>query len=88
VTLYRDYFATDSQKIKLQDVLYQNQRSREEANKEKYDVENIFTNNKNENGVKIDNTTDYTKNVSLVVYKDNIFTKIGKFLKKIFNVKV
>lgn len=56
VSLFKDYFATEKQKEKLEEILIKNETKRQELLKEKYSYENLFKNSKNtENNVVIEN---------------------------------
>ncbi len=48
ILIFRDYFATESQKEKLKQILIENDRKIEEERKEKYKYEDIFKDNKKE----------------------------------------
>ena len=72
ISLFRDYFATEKQKEKLKILLNQNQNIQEQAKREKYNIDNLFKNKKQEN-VKESVTTTQS---AMVKYKKNIFKKI------------
>ncbi len=77
ISLFRDYFATEKQKIILEELLRQNQLRVEKEKIEKYNP-NVFKD-------KI--STQETKekeNVSIVEYKESLFSKFLKKIKAIF----
>ena len=78
--LFRDYWATEKQKIKI--INYHNTQREKMANeiKEKYDPENVFKQRRIEQE-KID---ERKENLSVVEYKENIFKKLFNKIKEIF----
>ena len=80
VSLFRDCFATDKQKEVLRNLLQQNQEKIEIEKYEKYNPNNIFKSQR-QNNIETDNTID---NVVMVEYKDSLFTKIFNKIKCIF----
>lgn len=83
VTLYRDYYATEKQKNLISQILDLNQKNEETEKRIKYNPDNIFNNNKNEdNKIQTLNTT-----TQLVEYKENFFTKFKKFILGLINFK-
>lgn len=48
ISLFRDYFANENQKETLNNLLHQNQVKIESMKREKYNSDNIFSNNKND----------------------------------------
>ena len=77
VYLFKNYFATEVQKEKLNDILKNNLYKEEQLKKEKYSTKNIFHKKRIEKIGTQDNT-------SIVPYKENIFIKIMKKIKNIF----
>jgi len=102
VSLFKDYFATEKQKEKLEEVLKNNETKRQELLKEKYSYENLFKNSNNtENNIiigndekneKIKNNDDVYKSKqengkSLVtIEKTNIFNRIINKIKEILKI--
>lgn len=83
ITLFRDYFAADTQREKLKNILEQNEMRYQEKIREKYNPDNLF---KRQEQVK--NTEEViTNEVALVKYKESIFKKIINKIKSIFNIK-
>lgn len=80
VSLFRDFFATENQKEKLNKLLYQNQVISDNAKREKYNPD-VFKN------IEKTQTTDNMKNneIQLVEYKESFFTKFINFIKKMLN---
>lgn len=75
--LFRDYWATENQKEKI---LKKQNYDREKIKEEMYTTNNIFQKHntqQNENCIK--------NEVSMVEYKESIFTKIKKWFKHFFN---
>jgi hypothetical protein len=94
VTLFRDYFATNEQKEKLEEIIKHNDAIQQERFNESFHYENIFRQNErtsDEEKTQVD-AEDITKNEeemidtlrSLSVVKDNIFTKMIKKIKNYF----
>ncbi len=94
VTLFRDYFATNEQKEKLEQIIKHNDAIQQERFNESFHYENIFRQNErisDEEKTQVD-AEDITKNEeemidtlrSLSVVKDNFFTKMIKKIKNYF----
>ena len=82
ISIVRDYFANDSQRQTLNNLLNQNQKEYENIIKEKYNPNNIFVNN-NRN-VTIDNTEN-KQELALVEIKDmKWYTKVWGVIKDFF----
>lgn len=79
ITLFRDYFASEKQKIALKKLLNQNQLKEEQEKIEKYDSNSMFKDKKN----KTENMQ--LKQVSVTKYEESFFSKIFNKIKKIFN---
>ena len=77
--LYLDYIATKEENEKIRNILYENTIKKEEINKQKYNPNDIFKNKES-----ITQKNNIEKNVTLVEYKESIFTKIINKIKKIF----
>lgn len=78
VSLFRDYFATESQKQTLNNLLNQNQEKLEKEKRELYSVDNIFQ--------KEEQTEDKIILEELVEYKDSFFSKFTRFIKKLLHL--
>ena len=79
ITLFRDYFASEKQKIALKKLLNQNQLKEEQEKIQKYDSNSMFKDKKN----KTENMQ--LKQVSVTKYEESFFSKIFNKIKKIFN---
>ena len=78
--LFRDYWATDEQRNKIK-VFQNNKRYQiEEENRQKYYTD-IF---KNRNNSAAEVINEQAKNMQLVEYKENIFKRILRFFRKMF----
>ena len=72
VALYEDYYATESERKKIKDILRLNELKNERKKRKKYNPNIIFKTKKN------------NEKREMVEYKENIFTKIKKCIIKIF----
>ena len=72
VVLFRDYFATDTQKEELQRILLENERKYQEELREKYNPDDIFK--KKQVDVKKEEIKE--ENVQMVEYKEPILRRI------------
>lgn len=80
--LFRDYWATDTQREKiLAKQKYERQRIEEEK-AQKYQYEDLFK--RNVTGIQQTEIKDNVENVSLVEYNENVFTKFLNKIKSIF----
>lgn len=78
ISIFRDYFANDSQRQTLNNLLNQNQEKHENIIKEKYNPNNIFVNNNR-------NVTENRKRLALVEINDmKWYTKVWRFIKEFF----
>ena len=83
VSLFRDYFASENQKIKLINLLNKNQEKENEAKREKYNPDNIFNKKNTEN---IDNNIKDSK-LEILECKESVFSKFTKFIKRLLNIE-
>ena len=83
--LHINYWCKNEQeKNEVLSILKQNEQKNEEEKRKKYDVENIF---KNRHTQVLDNnieTKSTQKQTDMIVYKENIFTKIINKIKQLF----
>ena len=79
IVLFRDYFATENQKEKLNVILKQNEYKYQEDIRNKYNPDNIFKDRKNKNLNVIENT-----NLPIEVKENNFFTKFITYIKNLF----
>ena len=77
--LFRDYWATEEQKDKIIKKQNNDRLILEEQKKSLYDVDNLFKKKRTSND------TEKEKVTEIVVYKENTFKKILKFILNIFN---
>ena len=82
VSLYRDYYATEEQKVKINEILDLNQKKEELEKRKKYNPDDIFRNNQqlNKDIENLDTTTQ------LVKYKENFFVKFKNFIFKLLHI--
>lgn len=79
VALFRDVFATEEQKEKLKIILAQNEKKYQEELRKKYSKKELFK-QKTKNIEEV--VEENYNNSQIVVYKENIFTKIRSFIKR------
>lgn len=80
ITIFRDFFATNVQKEKLQKILWQNEQKYQDELKQKYSYENIF------NAKKIDKEQkqiEIMEEGTLVHYKESILKRIKIWFSKL-----
>lgn len=88
VTLYEDYFANENQKEKIKEILELNQKKAEQEKREKYNPGDLFKNQKEDvNNNKEEKSVESLKEVSLIEYKENFFTKFKNFILKLLHIK-
>ena len=86
VSLYQDYFATEEQKVKINEILELNERKAEQEKREKYNPDDIF---KNKAIQKVEGKEPETNvNVALIEYKETFFTKFKNFIFKLLHMKM
>lgn len=83
ITLFRDYYATEEQKNKINEILKLNQITEENAKRKKYNPDDIFKNREtkdkeNENSI---------NNTQLIEYHESFFIKFKNFIKKLLLLK-
>ena len=82
VTLFRDFFATQIQKEKLEIILKQNEKENQEELRRKYNPDNVFHNNIA--NVEFNSNNSVTNETSMCEYKNSFFDKIKKWFKRLF----
>ena len=88
VTLYEDCFATKEQKEKIKEILELNQKKAEQEKRKKYNPGDLFKNQKEDvNNNEEEKSVESIKEVSLVEYKENFFTKFKNFILKLLHIK-
>lgn len=75
VTLFQNYFATEEQNKKINEILKMNEIKSEQEKREKYNPEDMFKDNTE---IKQKDTTQ----TALIESKDNFFAKIKRFIMK------
>ena len=76
--IYRNYWCNEEEREKIDRILTENEREYQEELRKKYNPDNIFKKQKEENNIS-------SENLSLIEYKPNtIFEKIKNFIKNIF----
>lgn len=74
ITIFQDFFATEEQKKKINEILEVNERKAEQIKMEKYNPDSLFKKIRNE------------EETSLIEYKENFFTKFKKFILRLLNL--
>ncbi len=82
VSLYRDYYATEEQKVKINEILDLNQKKEELEKRRNYNPDNIFTNNQQVNK----DTKNLKATTQLMEYKENFFVRFKKFIFKLLHI--
>ncbi|MBQ3414884.1 MAG: hypothetical protein IJH39_05960 [Clostridia bacterium] len=83
VTLFRDYFSTEEQKKKLEEIIKLNEIKSEIEKNKRYNSDDLFKYNNKAEDIKQVNI----KENDLVEYKDNFFTKFKNFILKLLHIK-
>lgn len=83
VNFFRDYFATEEQKVKIKEILDLNQKREEQEKREKYNPDAIFKKSDINENV---NTELQEKNNALIEYKESFFTKFKNFIFRILHI--
>lgn len=79
VIIFRDFFATDMQKEKLNKILVNNERIYQEELREIYNLDDLFKDNISNEKI------EASESVSMIEYKESFFTKILNKIKRIFH---
>lgn len=83
VNLFRDYYATEEQKVKIKEILELNDKKEEQEKRTKYNPDNLFKKaDKQENG---NNEVEESKK-SIIEYKETFFTKFKRFIFGILHI--
>ena len=83
IMLYKEYFATEEQKEKIDKILAENSRKEELEKSQKYNPDDLFKKrSKNE----IIENAESDDNNSMIEYKENFFTKLKKFIFKLLHI--
>ena len=78
IMLYKEYFATEEQKIKIDKILENNQIKKELEKRDKYNTDEIFKRKK-----KIEKNNE---NMSVVEYKETFFVKFKNFIFRLLHM--
>lgn len=83
IMLYKEYFATEEQKEKIDKILAENSRKEELEKSQKYNPDDLFKRNSKK---KIIENAESDDNNSMIEYKENFFTKVKKFIFKLLHI--
>jgi len=83
ISLFQDYFATEEEKEKVQEILELNEKKLEQERREKYNPNDLFKNQNEMESVK-QSTVEET---ALVEYKENFFTRFKNFIMKLLRIE-
>ena len=86
VTLFRDYYATEEQKVKIEEILDLNQKKEELEKRKNYNTDNIFKNNQLTNTVG-ENSESSATTTQLIEYRESFFVKLKKFIFKFLHLE-
>lgn len=92
INLFRDFFANDIQKQKLEIILKNNSKLAEEERRQKYNPNDIFKNRKATNIERAGKdgqeqvNEEYNKSLPIEIRKQNIFQKLLRFVKDLLNI--
>lgn len=87
INLYTNYFATEEQKNKIEEILNLNQQKDDQLKRERYNPDNIFKKENKEIIEESENSNSSSEN-SLIEQKETFFTKFKKFIFKIFHINL
>lgn len=83
VKLFLDYYATESQKVKIKEILELNEKKKEQKIREKYSPDDLFNNEKTYENIQKCKSQEN----ALIKYKENFFTKFKNFIMKLLYFK-
>ena len=83
IMLYKEYFAPEEQKEKIDKILADNSKKEEVEKREKYNPDDLFKRNSKKEFIENDESDD---NNSMIEYKENFFTKLKKFIFKLLHI--
>lgn len=84
VNLFKEYFATDEQKVKIEEILKINQEKEEQQKREKYNPDDIF---KKVQKQETSNVETIESQNALIEYKESFFIKFKNFIFRILHIK-
>ena len=85
VNLFRDYFATEEQKVKIKEILDLNQKKEEQEKREKYNPDVFFKNTDKDKNCNVEPVESKT-NTALIEYKQSFFTRFKIFIFSILHI--
>jgi len=85
VTLFRDYYATNEQKLRIKEILNLNQIQEEDEKRKKYNPDDIFKKVSKEKNVNNDKLTEYN-NTALIEYKEPFFIRFKNFIFRLLHI--
>ena len=85
VNLFRDYFATEEQKVIIKEILDFNQKKEEQEKREKYNPDDIFKNANKAQNTAMEMPENNT-NTALVEYRESFFIKFKNFILRILHI--
>ncbi len=81
--IYRNYWCTPEEAIKIDNIMIENQKKYEEEQSKKYDIQDIFAQRKS--SISNDEISQENNNLPVEYKKQNIFIKAFNFIKNLFN---
>lgn len=81
--IYRNYWCTPEEAIKIDNLMIENQKKYEEEQSKKYDIQDIFAQRKS--SISNDEISQENNNLPVEYKKQNIFIKAFNFIKNLFN---
>lgn len=86
ISLYRDYFSTENQKEKIDNILKSNQITKEQEKKVQYNPDNLFAKSPKNSHNTIKRTDTNEQETALIEYKENFFTRFKDFILKLLHI--
>lgn len=81
--IYRNYWCTPEEAIKIDNIMIENQKEYEEEQSKKYDIQDIFAQRKS--SISNDEIIQENNNLPVEYKRQNIFIKAFNFIKNLFN---
>ena len=82
--IYQNYICSEEEKNKYNKILQENEEKYQNELREKYNPDNIF---KKRDKIDTNMNEDKETNTYMIEYKENIFTKLKKFIFEILHIK-
>lgn len=86
VTIFKDYFATEEQKKKLEEIIELNEKKSEIIRREKFNPDDLFK-RKNSSEKVNENNQNNVEETALIEYKESFFTKFKNFILQVLHLK-